>query len=50
VAELVAVPERVGFVDVRLAELFDSYRGTKSHAKIPENFEIRGANLFARKP
>jgi hypothetical protein len=50
VAELVSLPESVGFVEVRIVARFDSYRGTKSHAKLPESFGMGGANLFARKP
>ena len=49
-AELVSLPESVGFVEARIVQRFDSYRGTKSHAKLPESFEMGGANLFARKP
>ena len=49
-AELVSLPEAIGFVEVRIAQRFDSYRGTRSHAKLPESFEMGGANLFARKP
>jgi len=50
VAELVQVVETVGLVDTRVTETFDCYAGTSAHTKLSSSFDIRGVNLYARKP
>jgi len=49
-AELVEVVGHVGLVEGRITHRYDCYEGTSSKAKLPADFDVHGANLFARKP
>lgn len=39
-----------GFVDGRIVEHFDSFRGTSALDKVSKDLRPHGANFFARKP
>lgn len=40
----------MGFVDGRIVEHFDSFRGTSAMAKVSADLRPHGCNFFARKP
>ena len=48
-AELLAVPESVGFTSVRLTEYFDPFAGT-SKERVARKYGVRGVNVRALKP
>lgn len=49
-AELVDVAGMVGLSDAKITHRYDCYEGTSAKAKLPADFDVHGANLFARKP
>lgn len=47
-AELATLTSEVGFVDGRVVERFDCYRGTSAIEKLSKDLMVKGVNFFAR--
>jgi hypothetical protein len=49
-AEFYQLSEEAGFVDGRITERFDTYRGTSAIEKLSKDLYVKGLNFFARLP
>ena len=49
-AELYEITASLGFVDGRIVEHFDTFRGTSALDKVSKDLRPHGANFYARKP